>query len=176
MSTRRGKKGPRRDLIWIIINSGWDLRWHRYCGCFKIYSIRLDSVRFHKITPKLSDTLSIYIKTKVCLFVLYARLKFPNGVVLAMGKVRNTVLGSYPSSWNYMKLNKYKYSDKLNMADHTVAMSYFVELTLNLWYIQNNFKSYDFSWTSKEILFQSGTLGKVVVEIRDQNICPKGGF
>ena len=50
--------------------------------------------------------------------------------------------------------------------------------------MQNNFKTYDFSWTLKEILIESGTishtLGKVVVKIRAQIItnviCSMGRF
>ena len=47
--------------------------------------------------------------------------------VLAMGKVRNTVLGPYPPSWDCMRRNKYKYGAKLQVADHTVAMSFVVD-------------------------------------------------
>ena len=53
-------------------------------------------------------------------------MKFCNGVVLAMGKVRNTVLGLYPSSRNCMKRNKSMNGVKLKKADHAVTMTYFV--------------------------------------------------
>ena len=52
-------------------------------------------------------------------------MKFHSGVVLATGKVRNTVLGSYPSS-DCTQLNKSGYGAKLNMVDHTVALPSFV--------------------------------------------------
>ena len=60
------------------------------------------------------------------------------------------------------------------MADNAAAMSC-LKQTLNLWYIQINFKTYNFSWTTKNIFFESGltedhTLGKVLVEIWAQNI------
>ena len=48
------------------------------------------------------------------------------GVVLAIGKVRNMALGSYPSSRDCMKRNKSKSGDKLKMADHTGTTSCFV--------------------------------------------------
>ena len=51
---------------------------------------------------------------------------FRCGVVFAMGIVRNTVLGSHPSSRDCMKQNKSKYQDKLEISDHTIAMSCFV--------------------------------------------------
>ena len=60
------------------------------------------------------------------------------------------------------------------MVDHRVAMSYFVvDSTFDTFKI--TLKIHDFSWISKEIIFKSGTiedhtLGKVVVEIRAQNI------
>ena len=43
-----------------------------------------------------------------------------------MGKDRNTVFRSYPSSRDCIKQNKSKYGAELNVADHTVAMSCFV--------------------------------------------------
>ena len=49
-------------------------------------------------------------------------MKFLSGVTLAMGKVRNIVLGSYPSSRDCMKRNKSKYGATLKVADHTVVM------------------------------------------------------
>ena len=39
-----------------------------------------------------------------------------------MGKVRNKVLGSYPSSRDCVKRNKSKYGAKLNMVDHAVEV------------------------------------------------------
>ena len=42
------------------------------------------------------------------------------------GEVSYMVLGSYPSSRGCMKQNKSKYRAKLNMVDHTAAMSCFV--------------------------------------------------
>ena len=53
-------------------------------------------------------------------------------LVLAMGKIRNTVLESCPSSQDCMKRNKPKFRAKLKMADHTVAMWRFVVDAKNL--------------------------------------------
>ena len=50
-------------------------------------------------------------------------MKFRTGVALTMGTVRNTVLGSYPSSHDCLKP---KYGAKSKMADGIVVMSSFV--------------------------------------------------
>ena len=55
-------------------------------------------------------------------------MKFFSRVILTVGKVCNTVLGSYPSSRDHMKRNKSKYDAKLKMADHAVAiLCFFVD-------------------------------------------------
>ena len=77
------------------------------------------------------------------------------------------VLRSYYSFRECMEQNKSKYgANKLKMAGHH-TLQYRVLLSgPNFLYIQNNFKTYDFSLSSKEILIKLGaievhTLGKV---------------